>query len=93
MRRTLLSERQSRFRRLVTPLPDSEPYVNRRPVNVPQRFDRRTVLDVLDPLLPTRARGRVQPRDIDDSPLCLQPTNGPRFVTDLQRPCSPPSKW
>ncbi len=56
MRRTLLSERQSRLRRLVTPLPDSEPYVNRRPVNVPQRCDRLTVLEVLDQLLPHKGR-------------------------------------
>ncbi|MCH9651872.1 MAG: sulfurtransferase [Deltaproteobacteria bacterium] len=52
----LLSERQSKLLQLTTPLPGSEPYLNHRPVNVPQRCDGFTVLDVLDHLLPHKGR-------------------------------------
>ncbi len=54
--RKLLSERQDKLLQVATPLPGSEPYLNRRPMNVPQRCDRFIVLDVLDHLHPHKGR-------------------------------------
>ncbi|MEO1367370.1 MAG: pseudouridine synthase, partial [Acidobacteriota bacterium] len=53
---SLLAERRQALRRLVTPLPGSEPYENRRPVKVPQRYDGYPALDFLDQLLPHKGR-------------------------------------
>ncbi len=45
--RELLMLRQAAIHRLTNPLPGSVPYDNRRPVNVPERFAGRTLIDFL----------------------------------------------
>ncbi|MEO1085991.1 MAG: RluA family pseudouridine synthase, partial [Acidobacteriota bacterium] len=52
----LLAERRKTLRDVVTPLPGAAPYVNRRPVKVPQRYDGYRALDFLDRLLPHKGR-------------------------------------
>ncbi|MEQ9408571.1 MAG: sulfurtransferase [Fuerstiella sp.] len=42
-----LCQRNARLAAIVSPLPGSQPYFNRRPLNVPQRFDGYTLLDFL----------------------------------------------
>lgn len=42
-----LAERHESIRRITTPLPGSQPTENHRPLNVPAKFDRHTVLDFL----------------------------------------------
>lgn len=44
---SVLAERNARLKELVTPLPGSQPYFNKRPLNVPGRFDGYTLLDFL----------------------------------------------
>ncbi len=51
-RTKLIAQRQLRLAEVTSPLPGSEPYVNRRPLDVPQRFDRATLLDFLCGILP-----------------------------------------
>jgi RluA family pseudouridine synthase len=46
-RRELLMLRQAAIHRVTNPLPGSVPYDNRRPVNVPERFAGRTLIDFL----------------------------------------------
>ena len=52
----LLAERQVSLRQVATPLPGAEPYVNRRPMNVPGRCDGFSVLGFLDELHPHKGR-------------------------------------
>lgn len=42
-----VQERNAALRNLVSPLPGSEPYFNKRPLNVPERFDGMTLLSFL----------------------------------------------
>lgn len=42
-----ISDRESKIRELTSPLPGSVPYDNVRPMNVPERFDRGTLLEFL----------------------------------------------
>jgi RluA family pseudouridine synthase len=42
-----IAKREAKIRELTTPLPGSVPYDNTRPMNVPERFDRRTLLEFL----------------------------------------------
>lgn len=43
----LLQERNAALQKLIDPLPGSQPYFNRRPLNVPGRYDGMTLLDFL----------------------------------------------
>ena len=43
----VISEREANIRELTSPLPGSVPYDNARPMNVPARFDRSTLLEFL----------------------------------------------
>ncbi|WP_010588476.1 sulfurtransferase [Schlesneria paludicola] len=47
LRNQSLIERHELLRRIVSPLPGSQPYENHRPLNVPAEFDGRTMLDFL----------------------------------------------
>lgn len=42
-----LNQRNQQLQKIVTPLPGSAPYFNRRPLNVPQRFDGLSLIDFL----------------------------------------------
>lgn len=46
-RRRRIEKRLAELRRLTTPLPGSVPYTNRRPLNIPQRYDGGTLLETL----------------------------------------------
>ena len=48
----LIAERNFQLSECASPLPGSQPYENVRPINVPLRFDRHSVLDFLDRLHP-----------------------------------------
>jgi UPF0176 protein len=45
-----LQERHAAIQRATTPLPGAEPYENRRPLNIPASYDRKTLLDCLSGL-------------------------------------------
>ena len=47
-----IEQREAAIRRVTTPLPGSEPYANKRPIKVPQRFDGFTLIDFLNQCLP-----------------------------------------
>lgn len=40
-----LTDRNAQLQKIISPLPGSQPYFNKRPLNVPQRFDRYTLLN------------------------------------------------
>lgn len=44
----LVEKRNAELARITQPLPGSAPYENRRPLNVPERFDRVTVIEFLE---------------------------------------------
>lgn len=50
--RELLMTRQAAIHRVTNPLPGSVPYDNRRPINVPERFSGRSLIDFLSEWLP-----------------------------------------
>ncbi len=52
VRARTLAEHQAELERVTSPLPGSEPYVNRRPLDVAARFDQMTLLDFLCGILP-----------------------------------------
>ncbi|MEP3478833.1 MAG: sulfurtransferase [Fuerstiella sp.] len=43
----LVQQRNQHLKQLVSPLPGSQPYFNKRPLNVPQKYDGMTLLDFL----------------------------------------------
>ncbi|WP_153556053.1 sulfurtransferase [Roseimaritima sediminicola] len=47
-----LEKRQSQIRAAVDPLPGSVPYTNRRPINIPARYEGRTLLECLTEMHP-----------------------------------------
>ena len=47
-----MAARHAAIQRITTPLPGSTPYDNVRPLNIPQRFDGRTMIEFLDEVLP-----------------------------------------
>jgi UPF0176 protein len=57
-----LQQRQTQLDAVVKPLPGSIPYLNCRPLNVPQRFDGCELLDFLDEWHPQVGRGEWQRR-------------------------------
>jgi UPF0176 protein len=54
--RALLAKRNAELVRLINPLPGSIPYENRRPLHVPERFDRMSVIEFLDALKTVSSR-------------------------------------
>lgn len=60
--RNRLAARESRLAELATPLPGSVPYLNRRPLNVPERFDGMMLVDFLSDWHPQVCRGEWQQR-------------------------------
>lgn len=46
----LLEQRHEEIRRLTNPLPGAEPYVNRRPISIPQRAEGSTAIEFLESL-------------------------------------------
>ncbi len=51
-----IEKRHAELSSLIDPLPGSKPYVNRRPINIPERFDGRTLIDCLSAMHPHVAR-------------------------------------
>ncbi|MBP89456.1 MAG: sulfurtransferase [Planctomycetaceae bacterium] len=47
-----IAQREAAIRRVTTPLPGSQPYSNKRPIKVPQRFDGFTLIEFLTNCLP-----------------------------------------
>lgn len=56
----LLLKRHEQIQLLITPLPGSVPYDNRRPVSIPERCDRWRLIDVLSELHPHVGRANWQ---------------------------------
>ncbi len=52
MMRDNIAARHAAIRRVTTPLPGSVPYENRRPLNVPAKFDGHTLIDFLCAIFP-----------------------------------------
>lgn len=55
-----ICRRHARLREISDPLPGSVPYDNQRPINVPLKYDRATLLEFLDGLHPHVGRGQWQ---------------------------------
>lgn len=72
-----LQERKRALAEIVTPLPGSQPYFNRRPLNVPQRFDGFGLLDFLCEWHPQIPRDEWQQK-ISASEIVPRPHSGRR---------------
>ena len=60
-----LEQRNAALQQLSTPLPGSQPYFNKCPLNVPQRFDGRTLLDFLAEWHPQVERSEWERKILD----------------------------
>ncbi|QEG43500.1 sulfurtransferase [Roseimaritima ulvae] len=58
--RRRIEKRHAMLQQITQPLPGSVPYVNRRPINVPARFDGRSLLDCLAEMHPHVSREHWQ---------------------------------
>jgi UPF0176 protein len=72
--RELLMERRAAIQRVTNPLPGSVPYDNRRPVNVPERFAGRTLIDFLCEWHPQIERETWQKKILDGHLLRVKKT-------------------
>jgi UPF0176 protein len=72
--RELLMERRAAIHRVTNPLPGSVPYDNRRPVNVPERFAGRTLVDFLCEWHPQIERKTWQQKILDGHLLRVKKT-------------------
>ena len=72
--RELLMERRAAIHRVTNPLPGSVPYDNRRPVNVPERFAGRTLIDFLCEWHPQIERETWQQKILDGHLLRVKKT-------------------
>lgn len=82
-----LQQRNTDLQKIVSPLPGSQPYFNKRPLNVPQRFDGMTLLDFLSEWHPQVARSEWE-RKIKSSEI----VPGQRYGRRRRRMKSPEEK-
>jgi len=100
--RELLMRRRAAIRRVSNPLPGSMPYDNRRPVNVPERFSGKTLIDFLSEWHPQIDREVWQQKILDGHLLrvrkkieeCVRPEvivrEGERFEHLIPATIEPP---
>ena len=81
-RTALVESRNAAIREFVQPLPGSTPYENARPVNVPQRFAGRTLLDFLTEWHPHVSREEWQ-QTIENGLIVRR--DGPATPSDIVR--------
>ena len=81
--RELLMERRAAIHCVTNPLPGSVPYDNRRPVNVPERFAGRTLIDFLCEWHPQIERETWQQKILDGHLLRVKKTSEERVPPDV----------
>ncbi len=81
--RELLMERRAAIHRVTTPLPGSVPYDNRRPVNVPERFAGRTLIDFLSEWHPQIERETWRKKILDGHILRVKKTSEERVSPEV----------
>ena len=69
----LIESRHAEIQRITTPLPGSEPYLNRRPLNVPQRCANMTMIEFLVDLHPQVGRDEWLRRIADSTIVPTEP--------------------
>ncbi len=80
--RELLMHRRAAIHRVTNPLPGSVPYDNRRPVNVPERFSGRTLVDFLSEWHPQIDREIWQQKIVDGHLLRVRKKSEERVSAD-----------
>ncbi|MBL6705367.1 MAG: sulfurtransferase [Planctomycetaceae bacterium] len=81
--RELLMERRAAIHRVTDPLPGSIPYDNRRPLNVPERFAGRTLIDFLSEWHPQIERETWLQKILDGHLLRVKKTSEERVSPEV----------
>ena len=81
--RELLMERRAAIHRVTDPLPGGIPYDNRRPVNVPERFAGRTLIDFLSEWHPQIERETWLQKILDGHLLRVKKTSEERVSPEV----------
>ena len=81
--RELLMRRRAAIHRVTNPLPGSVPYDNRRPVNVPERFSGRTLIEFLSEWHPQIDREIWQQKILDGHLLRVRKKSEERVSADV----------